>query len=495
MSIRLKLVLSNIAMVIIPLVTSFILAVILIGRFADNDAFRNHRMKDNFEESAKEVFTEITSLIYETNKNPEKLMDKEYLKSVNGILKDYNSGIAVFIDGSVYYASDFIDENDIEVYKTLEYEEDLHDSIDDHFELHRRGIECFSYDFEFKDKRKGEILFAVNFTPLRDYMSDAMSDFAVGVLIIILVTNGLLTFLVSRSILRPLKKLKIGAEQIKNGNLSFQINETSRDEVGQVCQSFEEMRQRLKQAIEKQIEYDENRYEFLANITHDLKTPITSIKGYIEGIMDGVADTPDKMDLYLKTIYKKSVDMDKLITDLTFYSNQTLNKVPFNFQKINIIMFIEDFIDEYQLELEKRGIMIEKMYSSDRNVKVKGDVEKLKRVVSNIIDNSLKYINKDEGLIKIDIEEKDNMIVVGIHDNGTGVKEEHLSNLFDRFYRADPSRNTSNGGSGLGLAIAKQIISGHGGNIWAESIYGKGTSIFFELEKTGDGNEKENSDN
>jgi len=126
---------------------------------------------------------------------------------------------------------------------------------------------------------------------------------------------------------------------------------------------------------------------------------------------------------------------------------------------------------------------------------VKADVEKLKRVIANIFENSIKYMNKAEGHIKIDVEDKGSKVLIGIHDNGEGIKAEYLPYIFNRFYRADPSRNATKGGSGLGLAIARQIIEEHGGRIWAESEFGKGASIYFELEKIGGGNEKKDSDN
>jgi signal transduction histidine kinase len=310
-----------------------------------------------------------------------------------------------------------------------------------------------------------------------------------------LITNGLLAFIVSQSIIRPLKKLKYGAEQIKEGNLTFVIDEKSGDEVGQVCRAFEQMRQKLKAALEQQIKYDEERNEFIASISHDLKTPITSIKGHIDGLKDGVADTPEKTDKYMDIIYKKVIDMDRLINDLTFYSNQTLKKVPFNFSKVNLKVFIEDLIDEYEFELGKLGISIKCDYSLPDNTLVKADSEKLKRVVSNTFENSIKYMDKENGEIKIDVQDKQNKVLIGIHDNGEGIEQEHLHSVFNRFYRADPSRNTAKGGSGLGLAIASQIIEEHGGKIFAQSEYGKGTSIYFDLEKVVINNEKADTDN
>ena len=161
------------------------------------------------------------------------------------------------------------------------------------------------------------------------------------------------------------------------------------------------MRFRLKEAIEIQIRTDEERNEFLASITHDLKTPITSIKGYVAGIKDGVADTKEKMDKYIDTINRKADDMDKLINDLTYISNQTLNKIPYNFSKISIKVFMEDFIDEYQIEYDKNNVKFSISGDVDKEVIVKADVEKLKRVVVNIVNNSIKYMDKKDKFIDI----------------------------------------------------------------------------------------------
>ncbi|HEX9058980.1 MAG TPA: HAMP domain-containing sensor histidine kinase, partial [Clostridia bacterium] len=194
------------------------------------------------------------------------------------------------------------------------------------------------------------------------------------------------------------------------------------------------------------------------------------------------ADTPEKTKKYIDTIYKKAVDMDRLINDLTFYSNQKLNKIPFNFSKVNLKSFIDDMVEEYQLELENAGIKIESFVDCEDDIKVKADIEKLKRVIGNLIENSKKYNDKPFGKIILNACISGSKAVISIEDSGEGIKEESLPFIFDRFYRADPARNSSKGGSGLGLSIAKQIIEGHGGKIWAESIYGVGTKISFELD-------------
>jgi signal transduction histidine kinase len=200
----------------------------------------------------------------------------------------------------------------------------------------RDEFQYFNHEFKLSNGENCTLYIFFDTSPISKFLGSFVGNFTGGFILIVLITNGILTFILSRNIIRPLKKLKYGAEQIKNGNLAFSINEKSRDEVGDVCRAFEEMRQRLKDALEQQLKYDEERNEFIASISHDLKTPITSIKGHIDGLRDGVADTPEKSEKYMDIIYRKTVDMDRLINDLTFYSNQTLKKIPFIFQRLTL---------------------------------------------------------------------------------------------------------------------------------------------------------------
>lgn len=495
MSIRIKLLLSNILMIVVPLFSALILAIVLIGVNFERAGFEHHETGDQFDKVAQDIFKEFITISNDTLNNPDKLKDLTYLKGVDNKLKSLNSGIGFVINDNIYYLSEKIDRYKFQ--KELDLKS-LSDKTGSGYKArHTTGedIQYFNHEFKLSTGEKCTIYIFFDISPIRKFVKNFMSDFMGYFLLIILITNGILTFIVSQSIIKPLKKLKYGAEQIKEGNLYFEIHEKSGDEVGAVCRAFEEMRQRLKDALEQQLKYDEERNEFISSITHDLKTPITSIKGHVEGLRDGIADTPEKNEKYLDIVYKKAIDMDRLINDLTFYSNQTLKKIPFNFSKVNLKYFIEDMIDEYQIELEKLGISIASSYHLEHNTMVKADVEKLKRVVANIFENSIKYMDKDEGHIKIDVQDKGSKVLIGIHDNGEGIKSENLPNIFTRFYRADASRNTSKGGSGLGLAIASQIIDEHGGQIWAESEFGKGTGIYFELEKIGEVNEKKDSDN
>ena len=286
-----------------------------------------------------------------------------------------------------------------------------------------------------------------------------------------------------RSIAVPLVKLKKATKNIKEGNLDFVLEVEGNDEFSQLCQDFEEMRIRLKENAEEKLQYDKESKELISNISHDLKTPITAIKGYVEGILDGVASSPEKLDRYIRTIYNKANDMDRLIDELTFYSKIDTNKIPYTFAKINVSQYFKDCLEEVGLDMEARGIELGYFNYADEDVMVIADAEQMKRVINNIISNSVKYLDKKKGIINIRIKDVGDFIQIEIEDNGKGIAAKDLPNIFDRFYRTDSSRNSSQGGSGIGLSIVRKIIEDHGGRIWATSKEGIGTEIHFVLRK------------
>ena len=286
-----------------------------------------------------------------------------------------------------------------------------------------------------------------------------------------------------RSIATPLVKLKKATQNIKEGNLDFVLDVEGNDEFSELCQDFEEMRKRLKESAEEKIILDKENKELISNISHDLKTPITAVKGYVEGIMYGVADTPEKMDRYVKTIYNKTNEMDHLINELTFYSKIDTNRIPYTFSKLNVEDYFSDCAEEVGLELETRGIELVYANYVESGVQVIADGEQIRRVIHNLISNAIKYMDKPKGIIQIRIKDVGDFIQVEIEDNGKGIAAKDIVYIFDRFYRTDVSRNSSKGGSGIGLSIVKKILEDHGGKVWATSRLGIGTIMYFVLRK------------
>ena len=223
--------------------------------------------------------------------------------------------------------------------------------------------------------------------------------------------------------------------------------------------------------------------EMLGNITHDLKTPLTAIRGYSQGILDGVAATPERMNKYVTTIRNKADDMAGLVDELSLFAQIYKKDIEYRRSEVEVSDFISRCMGNLALDLETRHIDFLYRNDVEKGTLLYIDEEKVKRVFYNIVGNAYKYIDKDAGMIYIYVEEEEHVIWIHIQDNGTGIEESELPFIFDRFYRTDSSRNSKTGGTGLGLAIAKKVIEDHGGEISAESEKGKGTKISFSLPK------------
>jgi len=343
------------------------------------------------------------------------------------------------------------------------------------------------------------VLFSICLIVIRNHNSDIIEYFlkrpdfkelavklALLIISILILTGIMLVSFIYREIVVPMGQLSEGTRRIAEGDLDFEIETPNvEDTMAELCRSFEYMRKKLKESTERTIENESENRKLISNITHDLKTPVTSIKGYAEGLLDGVADTPEKRQKYIRTIYNKANDMDRLINELTFYAGIDTNRIPYSFARINISEYFDDCVDEIGMDLESHGIELKYLNSLDRNTQIIADPEQLKKVINNIIGNSVKYMDKEEGLISICLKDGEDSVLIEIEDNGKGIDNKDVPYIFDRFYRTDTSRNSSKGGSGIGLSIVKKIVEDHGGRVWAQSRPGEGTTIFLEFRKNG----------
>ena len=214
-----------------------------------------------------------------------------------------------------------------------------------------------------------------------------------------------------------------------------------------------------------------------------MKTPLTAIRGYVEGILDGVASSPQKVRDYLNTIYNKTNDMTKLIDELLYYSRVTGNKVSYNFERTNVKDFFDEYVKDLYLELETVKIKFSYTANVDADTVIDIDREQIKRALNNIIANAVKYMDKENPEIHLIVKEMVDAINIRISDNGRGIAEKDLPHIFERFYRSDASRNTKLGGSGIGLSIVKKVIEIHEGSVVAMSKSGVGTDIDIVLKK------------
>ena len=339
------------------------------------------------------------------------------------------------------------------------------------------------HDFFFKDGTKGSVYLINKNGRFFHFARRFFPMIFIGIFLIVVITNIILSYLMSRRILRPVTQLSEATDKISEGDLDFHIESKNKDELGKLVNTFDDMRGKLKESLELREHYENNRKELIASISHDLKTPLTSIRGYVEGIQDGVAKTEEKLEQYLWTIRGKAEYMDRLINELFLYSKLDLKKEPFNFERVKLLPFIEDYVEELKFELAEENVQLSLNVQKPFHAIVSIDRNKMIRVLNNILNNSVNYVEDGKGRIEVDVKEQEETVMVIISDNGSGVSIEELTDIFNRFYRSDPSRSSKTGGSGLGLAIALQIIKAHGGEIWAENGLDHGLRIVFTLPK------------
>ena len=416
---------------------------------------------------------------------PERFEDMDRLTEINnGLLESY-SYLLVEKNGTMMFVGDELHYNNIRKLvpdvggAPTEYDGGVYVGGDIPFLVKQQN-------FVYEDGNAGSFYIVTDVNAMVPRLKSAATIVIFGSIMTIIFTAGILVAWLYQGILLPLNALKKATKQLQEGNLDFSLEENiSDDEIGQLCADFEEMRIHLKKEIEVRIQYEQDLKELISNISHDIKTPLTAIKGYAEGLLDGVADTPERREKYLKTIFAKASDMTTLVDELSFYTKIDTNNIPYHFEKVLINEYFRDCVEDNQRELELVNVTLDLVTETEDTTLVTGDREQLHRVMNNLIGNAVKYRgDKEEGHIVIRLTENETMVFVAVEDNGQGIPENALPYIFERFYRADASRNSGKGGSGLGLAIAKKIIEEHGGNITAESAQGKGTKIIFSLKKT-----------
>ncbi|MCL2234813.1 MAG: HAMP domain-containing histidine kinase [Defluviitaleaceae bacterium] len=297
---------------------------------------------------------------------------------------------------------------------------------------------------------------------------------------IVVVTNRLLTKFVFRKIMQPLEMLMEGVGHISEGDLDFRITHADKDEFKGICEAFNNMAQRLKVADEVVHKNEQNRKELFASISHDLRSPLTSIKAFSEGLIDGVAVTPEAQQEYLHIIKQKSEEVNAMISQLFLYSKMDMGSYPTNAEVLDIGQEIEEFAAVSDEDYRARGLAI-KIVGTTSKVNINADPLQLRSIFTNILDNSAKYKNKDEATAKITCLAENGYARIIFEDNGTGVGEEALPKLFEAFYRTDPARNNPEQGSGLGLAIAKKALERMGGSIAAENVACGGLRMIIKI--------------
>ncbi|MCR5160595.1 MAG: HAMP domain-containing histidine kinase [Lachnospiraceae bacterium] len=418
----------------------------------------------------------------DARENPDMFLRYPYLQDKNALLREKMSYLVILRGEDIYYQGT---ESDIsELVKVLPGpDEDEAESASGTYIGGDTKILIRKIELPFSDGTDGCVYVVTPATAVIPQLRGLILQVIVLIFTILIFTAACMTIWIYQGISTPIRYLRTATKRITSGDLDFTVKAEGSDEISDLCRDFEMMRSRLKTSEAEKTKYDKESKELISNISHDLKTPLTTIKGYVEGIMDGVADTPEKMDRYIKTIYNKTIEMDRLINELTFYSKIDTNRIPYLFTRLNVLEYFDDCAEEVSMDLEGRGIRFTYENTVGKNVRIIADAEQLKRVVSNIIGNSVKYMDKPHGEIALRIRDEGDFIHVEIEDNGKGIEAKDLAYIFDRFYRTDASRNSAQGGSGIGLSIVKKIIEDHSGKIWAASRVGYGTTMHFVIRK------------
>jgi signal transduction histidine kinase len=295
---------------------------------------------------------------------------------------------------------------------------------------------------------------------------------------IILITNRFLTRFVFGKIVHALHTLTYGVHQVRDGNLGFRIDYGGNDEFSEVCGDFNEMAVRLSDSVNARQKDEQSRKELIAGISHDLRTPLTSIKAYVEGLEKGVASTLEARKHYIDTIKNKTGDLEHIIEMLFLFSKLDTGEFPYRMEHVDLASVVSEVVESLADEYKGRGLDIA-LSRSTAPVCVEIDAMQMRYIMINIFENSVKYKNKKRGKMNVTVSGDEENATVIFTDDGPGVLEEALCKLFDAFYRSDPSRNNPSKGSGLGLAVAAKIVNHFGGSIKAANASQGGLSIIM----------------
>lgn len=286
----------------------------------------------------------------------------------------------------------------------------------------------------------------------------------------ILISTFIIYFLSQRILIKPLYEINKTARAISSGEFEKRVSISSKDEIGELADSFNNMADNLQNL-------ENLRRDFIANISHELRSPITSIRGFIQGIMDGTIPE-DKHKYYLNIALDESKRLTRLISDVLDLSRLESKEFSLRMEQFDVNELIRVNIIRFEKEIDNKKINVDVTLSGNELFAI-GDRDRVGQVISNLVDNAIKF-TRENGSIGISTEVQGKKILVTINDTGVGIPEEELKLIWDRFHMVDKSRTTKKG-TGLGLSIVRQIINQHGEQIWVKSREGEGTTFTFTL--------------
>lgn len=331
------------------------------------------------------------------------------------------------------------------------------------------------YTDEEQSMSSGYILLHAPFRQISDIMKNMFINFLVPICIII-IASMILLLILARRILRPLNQLNYAAKEYAAGNFDVKTGITSNDEIGELASNLEYMATELSKL-------DDYRKSFVANISHDFRSPLTSIKGYIEAMLDGTI-SKDNQERYLNIVLSETKRLTKLTASMLEMNRNDSYGLTLNLTNFNVMGIIDSTIDIFEGTCKERYIVIRKNCQVERPI-VRADKTRIQQVIYNLVDNAIKF-SPHGATITISVNELDNKVLVSVKDKGRGIDRKEQNKVWERFYKADTSRGKDKQGSGLGLSIIREIIRAHGEDITLTSTPGQGSEFVFTLKKVGD---------
>lgn len=408
---------------------------------------------------------QIRKLLTDWNPSPK----EEAINNLATKLNRYGFSICVEIDSEVIYSNTDFPVSELINYigDYLETDGKVHTYVQDYMTV------ITQYDMNEKMK-----VYAIS-GEYHEFWSQKNSLTTILILLLIdgifcivalLLISQIFTKRLIEHITNPLDALSKGAKRMKEGNFSEPVKYKGDIEFEYVCEAFNEMQEHITEANAEKESYEKMRVEMVAGISHDLRTPLTAIRGTIKGLKDGVAATPELREKFLDTAYRRTIEMDRLLERLFYFSKLETGNMPLFFEKTEWSEYLEAYVKRYELLIENESIKI-KIKDVKKGLFSNVDREQMNRILDNILENSKKYAETDKLEIIINIFEEHAYVVLEIADNGCGVSEDKLPHIFVQFFRGDESRNIREG-NGLGLYIVKYLVNAMGGLVDAENRSG-----------------------
>ena len=457
-TVKRRIFISNTRMVLVTLSLFLFVNIFAISLYErKNSTIGSSELADNTEQ--------IRKILTDWNPSPK----EEAINNLAAKLNRYGFSTCVETEGEVIYSNTDFPVSDLINYigDDLETDEKVHIYVQDYLTVliqndMNKKIRVFAIAGEYH-----EFWSKKNSLPTMLILLLIDGVFCIGALLII---SQIFTKRLIEHITNPLDALSEGARRMKEGNLSEPVKYKGDIEFEYVCDAFNEMQEHITEANAQKESYEKVRVEMVAGISHDLRTPLTAIRGTIKGLKDGVATTPELREKFLDTAYRRTIEMDRLLERLFYFSKLETGNMPLFFERTEWSEYLEAYVKRTELLIENESLKI-KIKDVKKGLFLNVDREQMKRILDNILENSKKYAQTDKPEITINAFEEHAYVVLEISDNGCGVSEDKIPHIFEQFFRGDESRNIKEG-TGLGLYIVKYLVNAMGGSVHAENCNG-----------------------